>query len=203
MCDTQITPQVQNIDKLPLGARVFINGKNRPLHVVETPDEIYVQLIDAAPDAVRLTNLNGEDTIVPKSRIVSVVAPTPNTRRKVNPPAEILWGKQFAFRGLAAYNTAQANAESPFDVVSVPEGESEHDYIAVVAQDLAEALVLVVNIETGHALWINPAVPERAIRRLAKAARLVAEAESLTLVANAVEGFVPSQPGLGDVGPAL
>lgn len=200
MCDTQITPQVQNIDKLPLGARIFIDGKNRPLHVVETPDEIYVQLIDAAPDVVRMTNLNGEETLVSKSRIVSVVAPTPNTRRKVNPPAAILWGKGFAFVGLAMFNTS--NGDPTLDV-SVPEGENEHDYIAVVARDGGmDALSLVVNIETGHALWINPAESERAIRRLAKAARLVAEAEALTLVANA-EGFTPSQPGLGDVGPAL
>lgn len=182
MCDTQITPQVQTIDKLPLGARIFIVGKNRPLHVTQTPEDVAGQINDASVGVVLVHNLNAEVTVIPKERIVSVVAPTPSERRKVNVPAPILWGKKYTFRGLSAFNSSV----DPEYAVRVPEGDDEHNYVAVVAEDMADALLLVVNVETGQILWTNPAEPERSIRRLVKAARLVAEAEALMLLENAV-----------------
>lgn len=187
MCDTQITPNVATIDKLPVGARVFIDGKNRPLHVTQTPDEIHVQLI-AAMDKdplVRVTNINGEDTFVPKIRIVSVVEPTGSQRRPVQIPSGAFHGKQIRVIGLEAFNREQDEAESPFYKVHIDNGfESEADYVAIVGEDLASALILVVNPATGAIAWQNPAEPDRAVKRLVKVARLLAEADTLMVEAN-------------------
>lgn len=185
MCDTQITPNVATIDKLPVGARVFIDGKNRPLHVTETPDQIHTRRVEAlavgSPD-VRVTNLNGEDTRITASRIVSVVEPTGSQRRPVEVANNVFVGRSFRLLSLADYNM-QANIEG-WEVFHTTD-DYQFVILGVGAIDPMEpdVPVVVLTVE-GVVFWTNPATPERAIKRYVKVARLLAEAETLTDVAN-------------------
>ena len=50
MCETQKQDRTPSVDKLEANAKVFIEGKNRPLLVTETPEDIDL-MATAAPRA--------------------------------------------------------------------------------------------------------------------------------------------------------
>lgn len=187
MC-TEVKPHAgtQKIDNLPVTGRLFIHGKNRPILVASDAANVERQLRDENDPVVQIVNLHGETITIPKLGVVSfVVASQRLPRVEVQPNA--FWGKRVTFTGLSSYNAAEVGSlEGPIVV------DNEHDYVAVVAEDLAGALVLVVNPATGDIAWVNPAEPERSIRRLVKAARLIAEADALMVAENMPQDRPPT-----------
>lgn len=166
MCDPAITPEVPRADKLVCNAKVFIDGKNRPLHVTESHTELTLRLNDPDARVLTVTNLNGEVTTLPRERVVSIVA-NEHLPERVDISQVAFDGFRFQLRGLTATAAAELGIAPATNAV------------LVTAEDLAEAEILVYDLTTGELLWTNPAEPLRGIKRVVKAVRLFAEAKAL------------------------
>ncbi len=189
MCaETETKPYegTAKIDNLAVTGRLYIEGKNRPILVSSDPLGVEFDIRACSRgdlDALIVMNVHGENTTVPRQRIVSFVRDVPKMPR-VQIDSTAFAGKQYTFRGLT-------DTGSLFYEVQVPDPQN---YVAVVAEGMAAALVVVLNPENGYIVWQNPAEPERSLRRLVKAARLIAEADVLTCEANEPESRGDASP---------
>lgn len=163
MCTT-VHPPIAHADKLPLGAKVFIEGKNRPLHVTDSFTEVSLQMGDSSRSVIHVTNLSGEPTTIPMDRVVSAVEPI-NAPKPVDISGFSMQGYGLKIKGLFANDWMR----------NVVREEDLPDVAVIVAEDLAEAEIALVNIQTGAVLWANPACDPRSVKRAVKIARLTAE----------------------------
>jgi hypothetical protein len=190
MC-TAVHPPVTHEDRLPLGAKVFIEGKNRPLHVTDSFVEVSLQMQDAERTCLHVTNLLGEPTTIPIGRVVSAVEPIDTPK-----PVDVSGFSMQGF-GLKVKGVYHADEITTGDWANhVPQGTSAEDLVVVTAEDLAEAEIALVNLQTGAVLWANPACHPRSIRRAVKIARLAAEIVVLDEAFNTPEGT----PGVSPAG---
>lgn len=166
-------------------AKVFVEGKRAPVEVQDAYVNVSLMMSDDRK-ALALSDLDGNGITIPRERIVTVAEQTERIELQGNP----FWGKKLTFRGLDAWNQEQVEADSPMEQVLPPEGEDS--YIAVIGEDLADALLVVVNPVNGHIAWTNPAEPVRSIKRIVKAARLLAEAQQLADDEHLVSGQTPT-----------
>lgn len=160
-------------------AKVYVEGKRTPVEVADAYANVSLMLSDERR-ALALKDDNGDGITIPRERVVSVAERTERVQIQGNP----FWGKKITFRGLDAYN--QDNPDEAVD------GYDASQYVAVIGEDLAEALICVVHPATGHLAWTNPAEPVRSIKRIVKAVRLLAEAQQLEDDANLVQGQTPT-----------
>lgn len=160
-------------------AKVFVEGKRAAVDVQDAYVNVSLMLADDRK-ALALTDEHGNGITIPRERVVTVAEQAERIELKGNP----FWGKKLEFRELAAWNR-----DNPGDEVL---GFDPAAYVAVVGEDLAEALLVVVNPVNGHIAWTNPAEPVRSIKRIVKAARLLAEAQQLADDENLVEGQTPT-----------
>lgn len=166
MCDAVITPDVPRADKLVANAKVFIEGKNRPLLVTDDFTNLSLALNRPDTRVLRVTNLNGEETTLPRERVVSVVK-NEHLPQRVDTSGVAFDGFRYTFRACTDADAATLG------IAPIRNG------VLVTAEDLAEAEVLAYNIGTGEVVWQNPAEPLRAIKRVIKAIRLLVEAKAL------------------------
>jgi hypothetical protein len=182
MCDTAVTPQVKGIDKDEPNAKVFIEGKNRPLFVTQPVAEIRPQLVDLHGPALQLTNINGEDTLVPRERVVSVVAATPRDRKPVKGVENALVGKGFHVNGTHMSEIGDLRLQIDVTGVFVTGDEDVYridECVTVHGEDLAREIAVIVHQPTGQVVYRNQAEPDRCVRRYVKAARLLGEASAI------------------------
>jgi hypothetical protein len=178
MC-TQVHPrQVEHDMKEPLNARVYIDGKNRPLFV-STPYETIQGQIQAGAHGLVVTDLSGEVITVPMGRVQSAAQAAPEDLRTVAIEPGVMEGRKVTIRSMGVWRMLTPEQGGP--------DESERgwfDYpaesVVVIAEDLADAVVLVAT-EQGEPLWENPAREPGATRRYARAVRLICQAESIEI----------------------
>jgi hypothetical protein len=184
MC-TQVHPrQVEHDMKEPLNARVYIDGKNRPLFV-STPYETIQGQIQAGAHGLVVTDLSGEVITVPMGRVQSAAQVAPEDMRTVAIEPGVMEGRKVTIRSMGVWRMLTPEQGGP--------DESERgwfDYpaesVVVIAEDLADAVVLVAT-EQGEPLWENPASEPAATRRYARAVRLICQAESIEIRAQQAE----------------
>jgi hypothetical protein len=184
MC-TQVHPrQVEHDMKEPLNARVYIDGKNRPLFV-STPYETIQGQIQAGAHGLVVTDLSGEVITVPMGRVQSAAQVAPEDMRTVAIEPGVMEGRKVTIRSMGVWRMLTPEQGGP--------DESERgwfDYpaesVVVIAEDLADAVVLVAT-EQGEPLWENPASEPGATRRYARAVRLICQAESIEIRAQQAE----------------
>lgn len=99
-------------------AKVFFEGKNRPLYVAETEQELSLQLASGEP-VLRMTNLLNEATSIPASRIVSIVQVLPRPEKPVDAVAILSQATETDFR--SALDKLQA-ADPTLDMLDMGEG---------------------------------------------------------------------------------
>lgn len=162
------------VDKLPANGKLFIDGKDRPLNIAD--HDAAQSAIEIGLSAVVATNLNGEQTTIPRERVQSLVQVS--DRAPVSVDMGVFNGREINITGLAQYNQRPdvvANGER-FEAPMVV----THDTCVVVeVGDLVSAAVLVYDLATNAIVFQNPASHERAIRRYVRAVMLLAEAETL------------------------
>lgn len=166
--------------RAPTTARLYMDH-GPTIHLAGLDDYAQAQQAVAAGSAVIGTTTDGDEITVPYEHVQSVVRPKADMPLDVT---AIFHGRKVTVRSLAAHNhDAVVNGE-PHERHEVA---NEGEWVVVTAQDMADAVVLVCNPQTGEILWANPASPDDAITKTQQAVRLLAEAEQLVVNMYSVE----------------
>lgn len=88
MCDTDPRPRTETPQ-----AKIFLQGKNRPLYVTQPVVEIGLQMNAKDARLLNVTNLRDEQTLIPIGNVISVVEYlpepiTPDTQPDPDPVAD-------------------------------------------------------------------------------------------------------------------
>lgn len=169
MC-TAVHPEVSRMRKLPMGAKIFLKSKNRPLHVTESPTEIGLRT-NTQDRVFSCTNLNGEETVIDRDDFISVVGPTPDHRVPVDIEGA-MFGKRVTVREMK-----QDDADSLG--MTFVEGN-----IVVEAEDLGREIVVVLDSSNGQVVYRNQADTDRTALRAVEVGRLAAEMVAIHVAEN-------------------
>jgi hypothetical protein len=181
--------------RLPTAARVYVDGAPT-IHLsalavgdqeidAEMQDALRRGILDAldVSGVIEGIDTDGNAVQIPARRVIDVVYP--QRAEAVIAPSGVFHGKRIQVHNLADYariKEERGNSTGYLATYRSLQGAAEH-YTVVTGEDLAEAEIVVLNVETGHVAWVNPSCPEEAIARTLQAARLLAEAEELTNIA--------------------
>lgn len=162
------------------GCRIFLEGRSRSL-LLQTPLAVVQQQLNGGVELIRVRNQAGEDTLIARGRIVSVVE---NKSQQVVDVTGALWGKQVKVHGM-----------HPED--AEPTGvEYDASLVVVECEDLGREIALVLT-EGGAVVYRNPADPDNVTERLVRVAKLCAEAVALFTAAYEPEAPQPIDDGVG------
>jgi hypothetical protein len=169
-------------DALRTVAKLYLRGKTTLRLAGETDYESVKNAIEyGSPAAVEVTLTTGEKMTVANDAVKSVVDTTTRERR-VKIDSGIFFGRKIEFRSLQAYNRDQqrlSEERGPGVGITIPGIADEDQCVAVMGEDLGEALLVVVNLCTEKVVWTNPAGNPANTERLLQATLLLAEVETL------------------------
>lgn len=167
--------EIPNVVVRSYGCKVFLAGKDRPIHLIETAE--------AVEDAVglsrfaKVTTEQGETLRICRDQIVSITEPKP-TSAEIDPGAFEGYGVEV--RGL----TELERVEFKFD-----KGVHPEPLIAVIPEDTVSEIVLIASLRNGRAtkVYTNDAEPQQSLRLYLKVVQLLAEAKAIFLDAYEVK----------------
>lgn len=159
--------------RLPTTAKVYLANRKTPVFLAE-PQTADVLAAVASDWAITGTTTEGEPVAFRPGEVVSAKGLKPEPEHRAE--AVAFDGRKVTVRHLPAHNRQARERGDEHDIVKVPNGQSEDDYVVIVGEDLGQAVICAVRPDTGELAEANPVVPEDAMQRYIEVARLLTEA---------------------------